>query len=71
MGGVPKVTVLRIADVTDEGLAFAVPESCTTRYAAAAAARDRAAGGRSAALAVGDRILARTEEAGAGFVAIR
>ena len=27
MGGVPKVTVLRIVDITDEGTALAVPEN--------------------------------------------
>ena len=67
MGGVPKVTVLRIVDI-DGATAFAVPESW---HAETPPPRLRVVekGKRQAALAIGDRILARTEEAGAGFVA--
>jgi ribonuclease R len=67
MGGVPKVTVLRIVDVDDSGTAWAVPE----RWEAAAPeprlrVQER---GRKGALGVGDRILARTEEKGQGLIA--
>ena len=67
MGGVPKVTVLRITDVTDEGRAVAVPESWQGEGPPPQLRVIER--GRRAALAVGDRILARTEEAGNGFVA--
>ncbi|WP_420140293.1 ribonuclease R family protein [Sphingomonas sp.] len=68
MGGVPKVTVLRIVDVDDSGQASAVPESW---HADVPAPKLRVIerGKRGAALGVGDRILARTEEAGKGWVA--
>jgi ribonuclease R len=68
MGGVPKVTVLRIVDVSEEGQAFAVPESW---HADTPPPRLRVMErrGKGAALGVGDRILARTEEAGRGWVA--
>ena len=67
MGGVPKVTVLRIVEVSDDGQAFATPESWQGE---GAAPRLRVIEGkRRGALAIGDRILARTEEAGKGHVA--
>jgi ribonuclease R len=68
MGGVPKVTVLRIVDISDGGQAFATPESW---HADTPPPRLRVIerGKRGSALGVGDRILARTEEAGAGIVA--
>jgi ribonuclease R len=67
MGGVPKVTVLRVVDVDDGGNAWAVPE----RWEAEAPEprlrlQER---GRNSAVAVGDRILARTEAKGNGFIA--
>lgn len=67
MGGLPKVTVLRVADVDDGGNVWAVPE----RWEAdtpppRVRVRER---GRRSALGIGDRILARTEEAGAGWAA--
>ncbi|GAO40747.1 ribonuclease R [Sphingomonas changbaiensis NBRC 104936] len=67
MGGVPKVTVLRIVDIDEDGQAWAVPE----RWEADTAApklriRERK---KQSALGVGDRILARTEEAGKGWIA--
>ncbi len=67
MGGTPKVTVLRIVDVDEDGQVWAVPE----RWEADAAApklriRERK---KQSALGVGDRILARTEEAGKGLIA--
>ncbi|NJC33070.1 ribonuclease R [Sphingomonas jejuensis] len=66
-GGVPKVTVLKIVDVDDSGQAFAVPAA----WEASAPpprlrVREKA---RKGALGVGDRILARTEEAGSGWIA--
>ncbi|WP_116089970.1 ribonuclease R [Sphingomonas crusticola] len=68
MGGVPKVTVLRIVDVADDGQAFGVPESW---HADGPPPRLRVIerGKRERALGPGDRILARTEEAGNGWVA--
>jgi len=65
-GGVPKVTVLRIISVED-GQVIATPESW---HADTPAPRMRVIErGRRSALALNDRILARTEEAGAGHVA--
>jgi len=67
MGGVPKVTVLRIVDVTDGGQAYAVPESW---HADQPPPRLRIIekGRKGAAFGIGDRVLARTEEAGQGWV---
>ncbi|HEY9554712.1 ribonuclease R family protein, partial [Allosphingosinicella sp.] len=67
MGGVPKVTVLRVTDVDDSGQVWAVPE----RWEADAPeprlrVQER---GRKGALGPGDRILARTEEKGTGHIA--
>ncbi|HEV2817845.1 MAG TPA: RNB domain-containing ribonuclease [Allosphingosinicella sp.] len=67
-GGVPKVTVLRVADVDDTGRAWAVPE----RWEAEGAPprlRVMERKGRGSALGVGDRMLARTEEGRDGWVA--
>jgi len=66
MGGVPKVTVLKIVEI-DGNEAIGMPE----RWEADAPAprlriKER---GRRAALAVGDRILARTEKRGQGHIA--
>ena len=68
MGGVPKVTVLRIVDIDDSGQAVGVPDNW---QAETPPIRLRVIehGKRGAALAVGDRVLARTEEAGRGWVA--
>lgn len=73
MGGVPKVTVLRIVEI-DEGEPVAVPDSWQPDDASPpprirvieprGKVRDR-----NAALRVGDRVLARTEEAGSGWIA--
>ena len=69
MGGVPKVTVLRVIEI-DEGEAIAVPDSWTTDDAVPPPRiRLRAMKGRDSALRSGDRVLARTEEAGAGWIA--
>ncbi|MBI0474031.1 VacB/RNase II family 3'-5' exoribonuclease [Sphingomonas sp. MA1305] len=66
MGGVPKVTVLRIADVDDGGNVWAVPE----RWEAdGPPPRLRVRERKRGSLGVGERILARTEEAGNGWIA--
>ena len=68
MGGVPKVTVLRVVDVDDAGRAWAVPE----RWEAEGAPprlRVMERKGRGPALGVGDRILARNEEGRDGWIA--
>jgi len=65
-GGVPRVTVLRVVSV-DDGQVWAQPESW---HADTPPPRLRVIErGRRSALALNDRILARTEEAGKGFVA--
>ena len=61
MGGVPKVTVLRVIDVDDSGRAWATP----VRWEAVGAPprlRVMERKGRGNALGVGDRILSRTED---------
>ena len=65
-GGVPKVTVLRIAEVDDSGTCLGGARAMARRDAAAAscACIER---GKRAALGIGDRVLARTEERGAGL----
>ena len=66
-GGVPKVTVLRVAQVDDSGNVFAVPEQW---HAEGPPPRLRVVErGRRSALGIGDRVLARTEEKGQGFIA--
>ncbi len=65
MGGVPKVTVLRVADVDDSGNAWAVPEQW---HAETPAPKIRLIERGRGALGIGDRLLARTEEKGAGVV---
>jgi ribonuclease R len=65
-GGVPKVTVLRVVSV-DDGQVWAQPE---TWHADTPPPRLRVIErGKRSALALNDRILARTEEAGKGHVA--
>ena len=67
MGGVPKVTVLRVTDVGDDGQCWAVPESWQADTPAPRLrVREK---GRRGALGIGDRILARTEEVGNGWIA--
>ena len=67
MGGLPKVTVLRVADVDDGGNVWAVPERWEAETPPPRVRlRER---GRRSALGIGDRILARTEEAGSGWAA--
>ncbi|HWJ58725.1 MAG TPA: ribonuclease R [Sphingomicrobium sp.] len=66
-GGVPKVTVLRVAAVDDGGTVWAVPEQW---HAEGPPPRLRVVErGRRGALGIGDRVLARTEERGQGFIA--
>ncbi len=67
MGGVPKVTVLRIVDVDDTTL-IATPERWEAEGQPAPRLRVVERGKRGA-LTIGDRILARTEEAGKGWIA--
>lgn len=72
MGGVPKVTVLRVLEIED-GEAFAIPDAWSPDDASppprlrVVEAKGKKA--RQAALKVGDRILARTEETGRGWTA--
>ena len=68
MGGIPKVTVLRVVDIDDSGRAWAVPE----RWEAEGVPprlRVMERKGRGSALGVGDRILSRTEEGKSGWIA--
>src|SRR5947208_2986405 len=69
-GGVPKVTVLRVQAVDDSGAVWAVPEQW---HADTPAPRlrivERGGNQRRGALGIGDRVLARTEEKGQGFIA--
>ncbi|MES2002149.1 MAG: RNB domain-containing ribonuclease [Pseudomonadota bacterium] len=65
MGGVPRVTVLRVADVDDSGNAWGVPEQW---HAETPAPKIRLIERGRGALGIGDRLLARTEEKGAGVV---
>src|SRR4249919_79488 len=67
MGGVPKVTVLRVSQVDDSGTAWAVPEQW---HAETPPPKLRIVErGRRGALGIGDRVLARTEERGQRFIA--
>ena len=67
MGGVPKVTVLRVQTVDDSGTAWAVPEQW---HAETPPPKIRIVErGRRGALGLGDRVLCRTEEKGQGFIA--
>ena len=70
MGGVPKVTVLRVMDIED-GEAIAIPDSWQPDDGAPPP-RIRIVEGKTgkhhhAALKIGDRVLARNEEAGGGW----
>ena len=68
LGGVPKVTVLRIVDIEGDNV-IAVPETWVAENQPPPRLRVIERGRRQSALGVGDRILARTEEAGRGWVA--
>jgi len=66
-GGVPKVTVLRVQAIDDGGAVWAVPEQW---HAEGPPPRLRLIErGRRGALGIGDRVLARTEQRGQGFIA--
>ena len=67
MGGIPKVTVLRIVEI-DGNEAIGIPERWQADSAPVPKLRVKERG-RRGALAVGDRILARTEERGKGHIA--
>ncbi|RYD54123.1 MAG: ribonuclease R [Sphingomonadales bacterium] len=67
MGGLPKVTVLRIVDADGDTI-WAVPERWEAEGVPEPRLRVRERG-RRGALGIGDRILARTEEAGNGWIA--
>jgi ribonuclease R len=68
MGGVPKVTVLRVVDIDDSGRAFAVPERWEAQ-GPPPRLRVMERRGKDSALGVGDRILSRTEEGKDGLIA--
>lgn len=66
MGGVPKVTVLRVIDVDDGGNVWAAPDRWD---AETPPPRLRVRERKRSTLAIGQRFLARTEEAGNGLIA--
>ncbi|MDE2437171.1 MAG: VacB/RNase II family 3'-5' exoribonuclease [Sphingomonadales bacterium] len=68
MGGVPKVTVLRVLEI-DEGEAIAVPDSWTPDDATPPPRLRLREKGKGSALRTGDRVLARTEETATGWIA--
>ncbi len=68
MGGVPRVTVLRVVAIED-GEAIAVPDNWAPDEATAPPRLRLVERGKNSALKVGDRVLARTEEAGTGWLA--
>ncbi|HEX8526229.1 MAG TPA: ribonuclease R, partial [Allosphingosinicella sp.] len=68
MGGVPKVTVLRVIDVDEDGQAWAVPERWEADLPEPRL-RVLERRGKGSALGVGDRLLARSEQRGAGYAA--
>ncbi|MEQ1497096.1 MAG: VacB/RNase II family 3'-5' exoribonuclease [Novosphingobium sp.] len=68
MGGVPKVTVLRVVEI-DEGEAIAVPDAWSPDDAVPPPRiRMREKKGKGSALRKGDRVLARTEETGGSWI---
>ncbi|WP_395614546.1 ribonuclease R family protein [Allosphingosinicella sp.] len=69
LGGVPKVTVLRVVDVDDSGKAWAVPERWEAEGEPPRLRVMERKGPRAAALGVGDRVLARNEEGPRGWIA--
>jgi len=68
MGGVPKVTVLRVVDV-EEGEAIAIPDAWHPDDGTPPPRLRLVESKRHAALKPGDRVLARTEETGGGWTA--
>ena len=67
VGGLPKVTVLRVVDVGDDGTAWAEPERWEPENVPPPRLRVKERG--RGALGVGDRMLARTEESARGWIA--
>ena len=67
VGSLPKVTVLKIVEI-DGNEAIGIPEKWEDEGGPAPKIRIKETG-RRAALAIGDRILARTEERGQGHIA--
>jgi ribonuclease R len=67
MGGLPKVTVLRIVDVDDGGNVWAQPDRWEAEGIPVPRLRVRER--RRGELAIGQRVLARTEETGSGWTA--
>ena len=68
MGGIPKVTVLRVVEIED-GEAIAIPESWQPDDATPPPRLRVVEKKKGAALGKGDRVLARTEERGKGWLA--
>ncbi len=68
MGGVPKVTVLRVVEIED-GDAIAIPDSWQPDDATPPPRLRLVEKGRGSALKTGDRVLARTEETAKGWLA--
>ncbi|WP_084384643.1 ribonuclease R [Novosphingobium naphthalenivorans] len=66
MGGLPKVTVLRVIDI-EEGEAIAVPDTWQPEDATPPPRIRLVEKGRGSALKKGDRVLSRTEETGTGW----
>jgi ribonuclease R len=69
MGGVPKVTVLRVVDVDEDGRTWAVPERWEADGEPPRLRVMERKGRGASALGVGDRILSRTEEGKSGWLA--
>ncbi|MFN5780349.1 MAG: RNB domain-containing ribonuclease, partial [Novosphingobium sp.] len=68
MGGVPKVTVLRVVG-TEDGEALAVPDTWQPEDAVPPPRLRLIEQRKQPALRVGDRVLARTEETATGWIA--
>jgi ribonuclease R len=68
MGGVPKVTVLRVVEIED-GEAIAVPDNWQADDGTAPPRLRLIERKKGAALKTGDRVLSRTEETGTGWIA--
>ncbi|HYJ51624.1 MAG TPA: VacB/RNase II family 3'-5' exoribonuclease [Allosphingosinicella sp.] len=69
MGGVPKVTALRVVDIDDSGRVWAVPERWEADGPPPRLRVMERKGRGAAALGAGDRILARNEEGRDGWIA--
>ncbi|MDT9597417.1 ribonuclease R family protein [Sphingosinicella rhizophila] len=69
MGGIPKVTVLRVVDVDDGGQPWAVPERWEADAPEPRLRILERRGKGASAVGVGDRVLARTEQRGTGYAA--